>query len=224
MKLLCTLALSGVVEALKPAFETAQGVKLRTEYLPTAVLMPRLTSGESADATMLTEEGIQSLIEAGLVQASTAMPLARSFIGVAVKAGAPHPDISTPDAFVAALKAAKSVGMSRSGASGLFLAGLLPRLGIDEEIRAKATIMANGYVGELAASGEVEIALQQVSELLVVGSGIDIVGRMPKALGGETVFSGAVLTNSGRPHLASTLLKTIAASGALLTEKGLEAV
>jgi molybdate transport system substrate-binding protein len=223
MKLLCTLALSGVVEALKPAFEAAQGVHLRAEFLPTAVLMPRLTSGEAADVTILTAEGIESLAAAGLVQADSVTHLARSFVGVAVKAGNPHPDISTADAFIATLKAATSVGMSRQGASGLFLAGLLRRLGLDEEIGAKATVIETGYTAELAASGAVELALQQVSELMVI-PGIEIVGRIPVALGGETIFTGAVLTGSGRPHLGAALLRAIAESGGLLTEKGLEAV
>jgi molybdate transport system substrate-binding protein len=223
MKLLCTLALSGVVEALKPAFETAQGVHLRTEFLPTAVLMPRLTSGEAADVAILTAEGIETLARAGLVRPGSVTHLGRSFVGVAVKAGAPMPDISTADAFVATLQAAKSVGMSRQGASGLFLAGLLRRLGLDAEIGAKATIIETGYTGELAAAGTVELALQQVSELMVV-PGIDIVGRLPAALGGETIFTGAVLTGSGRPHLGAALLKAIAGSGELLAEKGLEAV
>jgi molybdate transport system substrate-binding protein len=223
MKLLCTLALSGVVEALRETFEAAQGVRLRAEFLPTAVLMPRLSSGEAADVTILTEDGIAGLVEAGLVQGASVRKLARSFVGVAVQAGAAQPDISTPDAFVATLHAARSVAMSRQGASGLFLAGLLRRLGIEDEIRAKAVIIETGYTGELAARGEVELALQQVSELMVV-SGIDIVGRLPTALGGETVFTGGVLTGSGRPHLGAALLSAIAGSGALLEQKGLEAV
>jgi molybdate transport system substrate-binding protein len=222
MKLLCTLALSGVVEALKPAFEAAQGVHLRAEFLPTAVLMPRLASGEAADVTILTADGIESLAAAGLVQPGSVTHLARSFVGAAVKAGDPHPDISTADAFIATLKAAKSVGMSRQGASGLFLAGLLRRLGLDEEIGAKATIIETGYTAELCASGAVELALQQVSELMVV-PGIEIVGRIPSELGGQTIFTGAVLTGSGRPHLGAALLNAIAGSGSLLVEKGLEA-
>lgn len=223
MKLLCSLALSGVVEALKPAFEAAQGVHLRAEFLPTAVLMPRLASGEAADVAILTADGIESLAQSGLVQPASVTHLARSFVGVAVKTGAVHPDISTPEAFIATLKAAKSVAMSRQGASGLFLAGLLRRLGLDEEIGAKATIIETGYTAELAASGAVELALQQVSELMVI-PGIEIAGRLPTALGGETIFTGAVLTGSGRPHLGAALLKAIAGTGGLLAEKGLEAV
>lgn len=223
MKLLCTLALSGVVDALKPAFEAAQGVKLRTEFMPTAVLMPRLQGGEAADVAILTDSGVATLIEAGLMQHDSRVDLVRSFVGVAVKAGAPHPDISTEDAFVAALKGAPSVAMSRQGVSGLFLADLLRQLGIEDEIGAKATIIDSGYTGALAASGAVALALQQVSELMVV-PGIEIVGRLPVSLGGVSMFSGGVLVGSGRPHLGAALLRAIKEAGPLLAEKGLEAV
>ena len=133
--------------------------------------------------------------------------LARSFIGVAVRSGAPHPDIGTPDAFVATLLAASSVAMSQAGASGLYMAGLLERLGIADAVRRKATILSSGFTAELAASGAVELAIQQVSELLVV-PGIELVGRLPQALGGETVFSaglfiGAPLEATGRALIAA---------------------
>lgn len=223
MKLLCTLAFSGVVEALRPGFEAAQGVRLRTEFLPTAVLMPRLQSGEGADVAILTAEGIDTLVAAGLVRGESRTDLGRSFVGVAVRAGAPRPDLSTAETFVAALLGARSVAMSRQGASGLFLAGLLQRLGIAEAVLAKATIIESGYTAELAARGDVELALQQVSELMVV-PGVDIAGRLPAALGGDSVFAGGVLCESGRPHLGQTLLRTIAGAGELLREKGLEPV
>ena len=182
-----------------------------------------LRSGEAADLALLTADGIEALVTEGLLQSATRRDLARSFVGVAVRAGAVSPDISTPDAFVAALHAAGSVGMSRQGASGLFLAGLLRRLGLAEMVAAKAVVIESGYTGELAARGEVEIALQQVSELMVV-PGIDIVGRLPAALGGDTVFAGAVMTGAQQPKLAAALLEAIAEAGPLLVEKGLEAV
>lgn len=223
LRVLSTLALAGVVTALRPAFEAAHGVQLDAEFLPTAVLMPRLRGGEAADLVLLTADGIEALVTEGLLQGATRRDLARSFVGVAVRAGAVSPEISTTEAFVAALYAAGSVGMSRQGASGLFLAGLLQRLGLAEMVTAKAVVIESGYTGELAARGEVEMALQQVSELMVV-PGIDIVGRLPAALGGDTVFAGAVMTGAQQPKLAAALLEAIAKAGPLLVEKGLEAV
>lgn len=223
MRLLSTLALSGVVQALAPAFEQAQGVQLRCEFLPTAVLMPRLMGGEAADVALLTADGVTALVDAGMMIGSSWRDLARSFVGVAVRAGAPRPDISTPEAFVAAMLAAKSVAMSRHGVSGLFLARLLPQLGIEEAVLAKATVIESGYTAELAASGAVELALQQVSELMVV-PGVDVVGRLPVVLGGQTVFAGGVLRVSGRPLLGAALLAAIGAARDVLVAKGLEPV
>ena len=223
MKLLCTLAFSGAVESLRPAFEAAQDVRLRAEFLPTAVLMPRLLGGEAADVAILTADGLEALAAAGLVRVDSRRVLGRSFVGVAVKAGAPAPDISTAEAFVAALQAARSVGLSRQGASGVFMAGLLRRLGIADEIMAKATVIESGYTAELAARGEVELALQQVSELMVV-PGVTVVGRLPAALGGESVFAGGVLSGSGRPQLGAALLAAIGRATDVLREKGLEPV
>lgn len=223
MKLLCTLALSGVVEALAPAFETAHEVRLRAEFLPTAMLMPRLQAGEAAEAAIVTSASMDELVGAGLIPAASRRDLARSFVGVAVRAGAARPDIGTEEAFVAALHAAGSVSLSRQGASGLFLAGLLRRMGLWDMVQAKAIVIDSGYTATLAASGEVELALQQISELMVV-PGVDIVGRIPASLGGTTVFSGGVPTGTGRPHLGGALLAAIAGAEQLLQEGGLEKV
>jgi molybdate transport system substrate-binding protein len=113
--------------------------------------------------------------------------------------------------------------MSQQGASGLFLAGLLPQLGIAEAIRAKATIIESGYTAELAASGQVELALQQVSELMVV-PGVDIVGRIPAALGGDSVFTGCVLTGADPAAQPGAFLRAIASARDVITAKGLEPV
>ena len=189
LKLLSTMGVHGVMQVFGPEFEAAHGVRLEAEFLPTVRLLEKIRAGERGDATILTAEGIDALIAEGVVEGRT--DLARSFIGVAVKAGAPHPDIGSADSFVAALLAAKSVAMSKAGASGIYMAGLLERLGVAEQVGAKATILASGYTASLAASGAVELAIQQVSELLVV-DGIEIVGRMPSALGGDSVFSAGL--------------------------------
>ncbi len=223
LRLLSTLALAGVVRALTPSIESSLALRIDAEFLPTAVLMPRLRGNEPADAVLLTADAIRALAQEGLVVPGSQIDLARSFVGVAVRAGAPHPDISTPEAFVAALHAARSIAMSRQGASGLFLAGLLQRLGIAGAIGAKATVIESGFTAELAARGDVELALQQVSELMVV-PGIEIVGRLPAALGGDSVFSGGVMAASGNQPQAEALLRAIGAARGLLLEKGLEPV
>lgn len=189
MRVLSTMGVHGVMQVFGPEFEATHGVTLEAEFLPTVRLLERIRAGDRGDVAILTSEGVDALIAEGVLAGRT--DLARSFIGVAVKAGAPHPDIGTADAFTRALLAARSVAMSKAGASGLYMAGLLERLGIAEPVRAKATILASGYTASLAASGEVELAIQQVSELMVV-DGIEIVGRLPSELGGESVFSAGL--------------------------------
>ena len=220
VRVLSTMALQGAMQVFGPEFEAAHGAALQAEFLPTARLLERIRAGDRGDVTILTAEGIDALIADGIVEGRT--DLARSFIGVAVKAGAPHPDIGSKEAFVATLLAAKSVAMSKAGASGLYMAGLLDRLGIAEQIRAKATILASGYTASLAASGEVELAIQQVSELLVV-DGIEVVGRLPSELGGESVFSAGLFRGAAA---GQTLIDALAdpARAPLYRRCGLEPI
>ena len=178
----------GVCKALRPEFERTHDVTLDADYMPTVRHLERIRAGARADVAILTDDGIDALIAEGVLQRRT--DLARSFIGVAVKAGAPHPTIGTADAFVATLLGARSLALSQAGASGIHMAALLERLGIAALVRAKATILASGYTATLAAAGTVELAIQQVSELMVV-PGVEIVGRIPAEFGGDVVFSAA---------------------------------
>lgn len=218
VRVVSTMGLAGVLKVFGPEFEAA---RLDVTLSPTVQLLERIRGGERGDVAILTAEGLDELIAEGLVESRT--DLARSFVGVAVRAGAPHPDISTRDAFVATLLSARSVAMSKAGASGIFMAGLLERLGIADAMRPKSQILASGYTATLAASGEAEIAIQQVSELMVV-PGVEIVGRLPAALGGETVFSaglfrGATEADSGRALVAALASP---ARAALYLQCGLE--
>ncbi len=222
LRVLSTMGVHGVMQVFGPEFEAAHGITLEAEFMPTARLLERIRAGERGDVAILTAEGIDALVAEGVVEGRT--DLARSFIGVAVKAGSPHPDIGSAEAFVATLLAARSVAMSKAGVSGLYMAGLLDRLGIAEQVRATATILASGYTASLAASGEVELAIQQVSELLVV-DGIEIVGRLPTALGGESVFS-AGLFGDGNSEAGQVLIDALAdpARASIYQRCGLEAL
>lgn len=193
LRVLSTMGLHGAMQAFAPDFEAASGIRIEAEFLPTVRLLERIRAGERGDVAILTAEGIDALIGEGVLDGRT--DLARSFIGVAVKAGSPHPDIGDADAFIATLRTTGSVAMSQAGASGIYMAGLLERLGIADEIRAKATILSSGYTASLAALGAVDLAIQQVSELMVV-EGVEIVGRIPLALGGETVFAAGLFSDA----------------------------
>lgn len=208
LRVLSTMALAGVVKALGAEFEAARGVRLAAEFQPTQRLIARISGGETADVAILTQEGADELVASGVLTGRT--DLARSYVGVAVRAGAPHPDISTRDAFVAALLAAKSIATSQAGASGIFFTGLLERLGIAEQVRAKAIVLPSGYTAELAARGEAEIAVQQVSELMAV-PGVEIVGRLPPELGGSAIFAAGVFAQAAQPELGAALIAALAA-------------
>ena len=148
--------------------------------------------------------------------------LVQSLVGLAVKTGAAKPDISTPESLQRALLEARSIAYSRIGASGVWFARLIERLGIAEAVNAKATIVPSGLTGELAARGETELAVQQLSELMLV-PGIDIVGPLPLALQTPAVFSAAVFTGSAHADLARAFLQSLSSvdAAAAFTAAGL---
>ena len=221
LRVMCTLGLRGVIDEITPALE-GRGLYFAPSYGATNVLLPKITSGEAADVAILTDDAVEGLIEHGTLVPGSRRDIARSSIGIAVRAGAPRPDISTPAAFKQALLAAKSIGFSRSGASGIHFANLINHLGIGDEVARKARIF-DGVVGTLVAKGEVEIAVQQVSELKLVG-GIDIVGPLPDALQKVTVFSGGVFAASARPAAAGLFIDALRSAqvAAVMRNQGLE--
>jgi len=148
---------------------------------------------DHAATTPMVAEAVAAMTADGRMLPGSQRDLCISLIGMAVRAGSPRPDIATPEACRAALLGARSVAYSRAGASGIFFAGLIERLGIAEAVNAKATVIPQGLTAELAARGEAEIAIQQVSELMAV-PGIDIVGPLPKALNTRAVFSAGLFS------------------------------
>ena len=220
IRVLSTLGVLGVVRGLLPAAEAA-GFRPEIRFDPTARLVAAIEAGERGDIAILTAEGIAAQASAGVLDGGSRVDLCRSSVGVAVRAGAPHPDISTPEAFRAALLAAPTLAYSRAGASGIFFAGLIERLGIAAEVNAKATVIPQGFTAELAARGEVALAIQQVSELMAI-PGVEIVGPVPEAINTRAVFSAALFQGAD-PHAASLLRWLVAAlTPDLLRAGGLE--
>jgi len=218
IRILSTIGMRLVLEDIAPAFERTNGCTLQRIYDSSAAHMQRIAGGESGDAAVFTAAAIDDLIRQGKV--GRRIDLARSGIGIAVRQGAPKPDIGTPEKFIHALLAAKSVAHSETGASGLYFVGLIERLGIAEAIRAKA-IVHDGLTGEIAARGDAELAVQQVSELMQV-AGVDIVGPLPAELQSITVFSAGVF--NGAPSLAETFVAAVAApaSAAAIRANGMD--
>jgi molybdate transport system substrate-binding protein len=129
VRVLSTLALMGAVRSLAGRYQAATSVRIDADFAPTLALLDRLRSGEGADVVILTREGLDGLAGAGTVVADSCVDLARSFVGIAVKAGAAHPDIATSAALRATLLGARAVAYSRLGASGIFFAGLIAEMG-----------------------------------------------------------------------------------------------
>jgi molybdate transport system substrate-binding protein len=223
VRVLSTLALKGAVGSLAGPFEAASGVRIDADFAPTIGLLERLRNGETADIVILTKEALDDLAAKGNVVATTCVDLARSFVGLAVKTGAIHPDIASESALRAALLGARSVAYSRIGASGILFAQLIERMGIASQINARARIIPSGFTAALLVSGEADLAVQQISELKLVG-GVDIVGPIPPELQTPAVFSAGRLAISERAAPSDALLKYLASPDAapVLRASGLE--
>jgi molybdate transport system substrate-binding protein len=221
MRIMCTLGLRGVMTDIA-AMLAGRGFDFDAAYGPTKLLLDRMAAGETADVGILIDSAIDELTGRGIMATGSRRDLARSGVGLAVRAGARKPDISTVTAFKQALRDARSIGYSKSGASGLHFAHLIVELGVADEVNRKAKVQ-DGVVGELAAKGEVEIAIQQISELKLV-EGIDIVGSLPKALQKETVFSAGVFATTQRRAAAQAFIATLWSPEvtAVMRDKGLE--
>jgi molybdate transport system substrate-binding protein len=215
-----TLALAGLLREAAPALEAALGAKVTMELAPTRTLEGRIRAGEHADAAVLTAEAVAALAAEGVLDGMTSRPLAHSRVGLAVKAGARHPDISSVEALRRTLLAAPSLCYSRAGASGIFFAGLIERLGIATEVNAKAIVIPQGFTAEKLLTGEAVIAFQQISELMEV-QGIEVVGPLPEGAQTIAVFSGAAFAGTAG---GAALLDAIAAlcTPQALRAKGLE--
>jgi molybdate transport system substrate-binding protein len=222
VRLLSTLALKGAMHRLAEQYRAAKATRIDADFAPTVGLLKRLRGGETADVVILTQEGLDELVAEGAVAADSKVELARSYVGIAVKAGERHPDIATEPALRKALLEARSVAYSQIGASGIYFAGLIAHLGIASEINAKAMI-TSGFTAERLISGEADLAVQQISELKQV-SGVEIVGPIPYDLQTPAVFSAGRMTGSKQTVQADALLQFLASKEAapVLRESGLE--
>ena len=223
IRMLSTLGLMGAMRNLSSAYEAASGVRIDADFAPTLALLKRLREGEAADLVILTREGLDDVIGEGRVVAESAADLARSYVGIAVRAGHAHPDIATEAALRKAVLAARSVAYSRLGASGIYFAQLMERMGIAGEINARATIVQQGFTAERLVSGEADLAMQQISELKQV-DGIEVVGPIPHELQTPAVFSAGRMVNATHAAAADRLLHYLASPevAPVLRESGLE--
>lgn len=205
LNILSTMALRNALKELIPAFTAATGVQINIEYGATAHLGERIRAGARGDLLLAVASSIDDLTREGILRTGSRVDLVSSDVAMAVGLSAPVPDISTQEAFVATLKAARSITFSKQGASGMYFASLIKRLGLEEEVRAKAVVLAEGLTGELVAKGEVELAVQQMSELMQV-NGINIFAKLPPAVQQSTIFSAGTFKESAQTAAIQSLV------------------
>jgi molybdate transport system substrate-binding protein len=221
-------AIKSVTDEILPPFERSSGHTIRALYAPPGALLSHFEAGEPADIFLTGSEAIDKLIGEGKVLPGRT-DLATTGIGICVRKGAPAPDISTPEAFKRALLAAASVAyVTPAGGSvtGPHIEAVFRRLGIAEQMAAKTKFAAggpNGRVSVLVSSGEAEIGLQQVSELMS-NPDVDVIGMLPADLQQTTIYSAGITTSAKQADAARALIRALAAPSAkpIFKAKGLD--
>lgn len=216
--LFSTLAVQGALEreviaSLPPT------LTVRTVFDPTAVLLRRIKDGERPDVIVAVTGDVDALRQRGLVEPGVAV--ATTGVGVGLAASAPVPDLSTVPRLVAALKTARSVAYSRSGASGQYFARLLEQLGIAGEINSRATVVDKGFTGLAVLDGRADLAIQQISELKFV-DGINVIGPLPAEVEHRTEFSAAPFVGASDTARELVRLLTTARAREAFQRAGLE--
>jgi molybdate transport system substrate-binding protein len=223
IKVLASNAIKEAYLELVPQFEKTSENQVVTTWAGTVDIMKRMAAGETFDLVIMSGASLDELVKRGNIVPGTRVDLVKSGVGVAVRTGAPKPDISSGDALKKTLLSAKSIGLS-TGPSGVYVAGLFQRMGISDEIKPKLKQVPPGVpVGTIIASGEAEIGFQQVSELIHV-AGIDYIGPLPADVQHITVFSGGIHAGAKQPDAAKALVKFITAPAAVpvIKKHGLE--
>ena len=223
IKVLSTQATEEAYRELVPQFEKETGHKVTTVFTGTLDVQKRIAAGETYDVIIMAGPAIDDYIKAGKIVPGSRVDLAKSGVGVAVRAGAPKPDIGSTDALKKTLIAAKSIGYS-TGPSGVYLAGLFARLGLAEQVAPKLKQTPTGvFVGTLVANGEAEIGFQQVSELSHF-PGVDFVGPLPADVQQTTAFASGIQVGAKEADAAKAWVKflTAPAAAASYRKRGLE--
>jgi molybdate transport system substrate-binding protein len=223
LRVLSTQATEQSYRELVPQFEKATGHKVATVFTGTLDADKRLAAGEAYDLLIMSSPSIDEHIKDGKVVAGSRVDLAKSGVGVAVKAGAPKPDIGTTDALKKTLLAAKSIGYS-TGPSGNIILALFQRLGVLDQVKPKMKQTPTAiFVGSIIASGEVEIGFQQVSELSQF-AGVDYLGPLPADIQQYTTFSSGIMKTAKEAEAAKALVKYITSpeAAAVFRKRGME--
>ena len=226
VKVLTAGAFKEVVVALVPDFEKQTGGKVTVDNGTTGQLVKRINDGEGFDVLVITPAVVDEMIASGKLAPGSRVMLASVGVGVVVKEGAPKPDVSTVEAFKRALLAAKSVAYidpASGGSSGIYIDKLLERLGIADQIRPKAKLKNGGHVADLIVSGEAELGLHQISEIVPV-KGAVLVGPLPKEIQNTTTYAAGISAAARDKNAAEELIKYLSGpdAAAVLKSKGMD--
>ncbi|PIJ49307.1 hypothetical protein BL250_12045 [Erwinia sp. OLTSP20] len=226
----CSGGLMGVLEQLAPVWQQRTGVHLQLEAAPSMGNTPqsipqRLAHHQPADVLVMVDAGIKPLVERKWVSINNRLPLANSYVALAIAAGKRKPDISTPDKLKAVLLQAHHVAYSDSASGRYVSEKLYKKLGIEKQMLAKSTMIPATPVGKIVASGKADVGFQQLSELQAV-KGITVVGLLPGSLQKTTLYSAVPVDNSAHPSLARDFIHYLSSAdvAGIIRQKGMSPI
>src|SRR5262249_45741443 len=229
IKVMSTVALTPTLDEVKAQYESTSGNTLTIVYSVIADLKKRIEAGETADVMILSRAALDDLQSQRKVASGSIVDLGRSYVAIGIRAGEPKPDISTVDKLKAVLLATKSISYAdpaKGGASGVYFAKVLDRLGIADQMKAKTVLVPGAESGQLVAKGEAERAVAQAAEASEIAAvpGTQVVGRLPGDLNSEIVFSAGVGATSKDSAAATSLIRFLAtpAVATVLKTKGMD--
>jgi molybdate transport system substrate-binding protein len=212
IKVLSAGAMKSIVTELGESFRQETGHTIVISTGTAGEIRQKMVSGEWTDVVIATDSVLEQLATPGLIVADTRVDIARTAIGVAVRQGAPLPDIATTEAFKQSILAAKSLvytDPARGATSGMHFAAVLQRLGIADAVKGKTVLWPGGYAAEALVTGQAEICVHQISEILPV-KGVTLVGPLPKELQKLTTYSAAVASLATKPEVARAFVAYLA--------------
>jgi molybdate transport system substrate-binding protein len=226
VKVMSTVALTPTLDELTPRYESSSDNKLMVVYSTIADLKKRIEAGETADVMILSRPVLDGLQTQGKVAQGSIVNVGSSYVAIGVRTGAPKPDISTAEKLKSALLEAKSISYAdpaKGGASGVYFAKVIDRLGIADQVKSKTVLVPGAQAGELVAKGEVEMGIAQASEIAAV-PGAQVVGPLPGDLNSAIVFAVGIGSVSKDPAAAKSLIELLTSptGAAVLKSKGMD--
>jgi molybdate transport system substrate-binding protein len=223
LTVLSSNATRAVLDALAPEYERTENLRLVFRFAPSAELKARIEEGEEFDVAFLTETLVDDLVALGKVEAGSRTTIARAGAGVAIRKGAPKPDLSTPEAFRRTLLDARSIAYVGQGVTADILRNIFERFGLAGEMRAKTKNLSGVTAAEAVASGQAELGFTQISEILP-HPGVELAGPLPPEVQVYTTFQAVVGSNSRQPEAGRRFLQFLTAPAAapVIRAKGME--